>query len=118
MCQTIALILSSLSYAYPIFFPGVGKMCSHCTLRKKDTHRRRAHILTVPNYNANFLFSQPSHLLSPITNSFFRLHEQLTNVEHKLQSLQKNLCILNDFRYMKFTYLHCGEETNLRDPRS
>ena len=24
----------------------------------------------------------------------------------------------NDFRYMKFIYLHCGEETNLRDPRS
>ena len=23
----------------------------------------------------------------------------------------------NDFRYMKFIYLHCGEETNLRDPR-
>ena len=24
----------------------------------------------------------------------------------------------NDFRYMKFIYLHCGEETNWRDPRS
>ena len=24
----------------------------------------------------------------------------------------------NDFRYVKFTYLHCGEETNLRAPRS
>ena len=24
----------------------------------------------------------------------------------------------NDFRYIKFIYLHCGEETNLRDPRS
>ena len=24
----------------------------------------------------------------------------------------------NDFRYMKFTYLHCSEETNLRDPPS
>ena len=24
----------------------------------------------------------------------------------------------NDFRYMKFIYLHCGEETNVRDPRS
>ena len=23
----------------------------------------------------------------------------------------------NDFRYMKFIYLHCGEETNLKDPR-
>ena len=21
----------------------------------------------------------------------------------------------NDFRYMKFIYLHCGEETNLKD---
>ena len=24
----------------------------------------------------------------------------------------------NDFRYMKFIYLYCGEETNLRDPHS
>ena len=24
----------------------------------------------------------------------------------------------NDFRYTKFIYLHCGEETNVRDPRS
>ena len=23
-----------------------------------------------------------------------------------------------DFRYMKFIYLHCGEEMKLRDPRS
>ena len=23
-----------------------------------------------------------------------------------------------DFRYMKFIYLHCGEETNVRDTRS
>ena len=23
-----------------------------------------------------------------------------------------------DFRYTKFIYLHCGEETKLRDPRS
>ena len=23
----------------------------------------------------------------------------------------------NDFRYMKFIYVHCGEETNIRDPR-
>ena len=26
--------------------------------------------------------------------------------------------IYNDFRYMKFIYFHCGEDTNLRDPRS
>ena len=26
--------------------------------------------------------------------------------------------IFNHFRYMKFIYLHCGEETNLRDPLS
>ena len=26
--------------------------------------------------------------------------------------------IYDDFRYMKFKYLHYGEETNLRDPRS
>ena len=26
--------------------------------------------------------------------------------------------IYDDFRYMKFIYLHCGEETNLRDSRS
>ena len=24
----------------------------------------------------------------------------------------------NDFRYMKFIYVHCDEETNIRDPRS
>ena len=24
----------------------------------------------------------------------------------------------DDFRYMKFIYLHCGEEIKLRDPRS
>ena len=24
----------------------------------------------------------------------------------------------NNIRYMKFIYLHCGEETKLRDPRS
>ena len=24
----------------------------------------------------------------------------------------------DDFRYMKFIYLHCGEEMKLRDPRS
>ena len=24
----------------------------------------------------------------------------------------------NDFRCMKFIYLHCGQETSLRDPRS
>ena len=24
----------------------------------------------------------------------------------------------DDFRYMKFIYLHCGEETNVRDSRS
>ena len=29
-----------------------------------------------------------------------------------------SLFIYFDFRYMKFIYLHCGEETNLRTPRS
>ena len=24
----------------------------------------------------------------------------------------------NDCRYMKIIYVHCGEETNIRDPRS
>ena len=26
--------------------------------------------------------------------------------------------IIDDFRYMKFIYLHCGEEMKLKDPRS
>ena len=29
-----------------------------------------------------------------------------------------NRKVNNDFRYMKFIYLHCGEETNVRDSRS
>ena len=24
----------------------------------------------------------------------------------------------NDFRYIEFIYLYCGEETDIRDPRS
>ena len=31
---------------------------------------------------------------------------------------QSNISMHDDFRYMKFIYLHCGEEMKLRDPRS
>ena len=31
---------------------------------------------------------------------------------------QKNTQMYEDFRYEKFMYLHCGDETKLRDPRS
>ena len=31
---------------------------------------------------------------------------------------QKNTQMYDDFRYKKFIYLHCGEKTKLRDPRS
>ena len=29
-----------------------------------------------------------------------------------------NLSLNDDFRYIKFIYLHCGKEMKLRDPRS
>ena len=32
--------------------------------------------------------------------------------------VKSNACIFDDFRYLKFIYLHCGEETKLRDPCS
>ena len=31
---------------------------------------------------------------------------------------RRNIIIFDDFRYMKFIYLHCGEEIKLRDPSS
>ena len=36
----------------------------------------------------------------------------------KLRESPSEQVLNNDFRYMKFIYLHCGEEMILRDPRS
>ena len=46
----------------------------------------------------------------------------LTHCSVLARQAKKNIfmvIIMNSgFRYMKFIYLHCGEETKLRDPRS
>ena len=36
----------------------------------------------------------------------------------KLRESPSEQVLNNDFRYMKFIYLQCGEEMILRDPRS
>ena len=42
----------------------------------------------------------------------------LCNYSYILNSMILNIAKGNDFGCMKFIYLHSGEETNLRDPRS
>ena len=43
---------------------------------------------------------------------------QLVNKELENSSRKQKIYISNDCRYMKIIYVHCGEETNLRDFRS
>ena len=42
----------------------------------------------------------------------------LCNYSYTLNSMILNIAKGNDFGCIKFIYLHSGEETNLRDPRS
>ena len=45
-------------------------------------------------------------------------HIRITMEEKPNRRKQKNTQMYDDFRYEKFIYLHCGDETKLRDPRS
>ena len=57
-----------------------------------------------------------SKLLQP--GFFLRDWSRERNTRDFLAKREKILRGNNDCRYMKIIYVHCGEETNIRDPRS
>ena len=83
-------------------------------LNDKDASKPVARLLNLPNHSKQHMAVCGLSLHLGSSES----RKTLSNPHGINERFLFNEFTLDDFRYMKFIYLHCGEEMKLRDPRS